>query len=216
MTGWDNEEEEIRRRLEALIREKPGFSLASLSEAIGKNRAYLQQYLRRGQPRRLHHRDRATLASLLDVHPSELGIAPEPHPGFAESVQDGILFVPLQEGDSGRREPHKAYPFLKSHIESLGVTPERLIVCRVDGDAMMPTLADGDLALVDRSFVRGQREGLYLIVAGGMRMVRRISANPLTGRLRISCDNPLVDDRCECTADQLSIVGRIVWAGRKI
>jgi lambda repressor-like predicted transcriptional regulator len=49
-----------------------GGNLAELSRAIGKNHAYLQQYLERGIPRVLSEDVREKLAVLLDLNPDQL------------------------------------------------------------------------------------------------------------------------------------------------
>jgi len=57
----------IRAKLDAL-----GLSMKEASEAIGKNHAYLQQFLERGVPGRLPEEPRERLASLLGVQPRAL------------------------------------------------------------------------------------------------------------------------------------------------
>jgi hypothetical protein len=48
-------------------------SLASLSRMLGRNAAYLQQYVERGTPRRLSEDDRLKLAKHFRVDERELG-----------------------------------------------------------------------------------------------------------------------------------------------
>ena len=48
-------------------------SLASLSRMIGRNPAYLQQFISRGTPRRLDEDDRLVLAKFFDIDERELG-----------------------------------------------------------------------------------------------------------------------------------------------
>ena len=60
-----------RARLETILREN-GLRLAGASAAIGRNRAYLQQYLRRGTPEVLSFQDTETLGRMLACDPSEL------------------------------------------------------------------------------------------------------------------------------------------------
>lgn len=50
-----------------------GHSLASLSTRIGRNVAYLQQFVRRGTPRRLPEDERLALAMILQVDERLLG-----------------------------------------------------------------------------------------------------------------------------------------------
>ena len=53
-----------------------GVSLSQLSKLIGRNSSYLQQFVRKGSPRRLAETDRRTLARFFGVNESDLG-APE-------------------------------------------------------------------------------------------------------------------------------------------
>jgi hypothetical protein len=62
----------IRGRLRQLAKAR-GESLASLSCLIGRNPAYLQQFVTRGSPRRLDEDDRRRLAIRLQVDERELG-----------------------------------------------------------------------------------------------------------------------------------------------
>jgi hypothetical protein len=50
-----------------------GESLAGLSRLLGRNDAYIQQYLRKGTPRRLPERERRTLARYFSVPDAALG-----------------------------------------------------------------------------------------------------------------------------------------------
>lgn len=50
-----------------------GLSLATLSAKIGRNAAYLQQYIARGTPRRLPEEERLHLAMALEIDERELG-----------------------------------------------------------------------------------------------------------------------------------------------
>lgn len=61
-----------RADLSALASDR-GISLAELSRRLGRNLAYLQQYVHRGSPQRLEEGDRYCLARLLGVDEAELG-----------------------------------------------------------------------------------------------------------------------------------------------
>jgi len=50
-----------------------GHSLAELSAVLGRNSAYVHQYVDRGSPRVLHEDDRLKLAQLLSIDERELG-----------------------------------------------------------------------------------------------------------------------------------------------
>ena len=70
-TTKSNSTEEVRKRIARLIREK-GYNYARASLAIGKNIAYLQQFIKNGSPRRLGEVERKRLAVLLQVDEQEL------------------------------------------------------------------------------------------------------------------------------------------------
>lgn len=63
--------EEIRKKIARLIVEK-GLNYAQVSLAIGKNVAYMQQFIKNGSPRRLGEIERHKLAQILRVDEQEL------------------------------------------------------------------------------------------------------------------------------------------------
>ena len=69
-----------RARLPELARAQ-GRSLASLSTIIGRNTAYLNQFVLRGTPRRLPKDERRHLAIVLNVDERELGARDPWSPG---------------------------------------------------------------------------------------------------------------------------------------
>src|SRR4051812_9230621 len=61
-----------RQRLVALVDANPPHTLQSLSLALGRNHAYLHQFVVTGSPRELRERDRRTLAEILRCDEAEL------------------------------------------------------------------------------------------------------------------------------------------------
>ena len=73
-----------RDDIRTLIEERAwmrGETLASLSQMIGRNDAYLQQFVRRGTPKRLPEDARLMLAYYLDVDERQLGARDPWRPG---------------------------------------------------------------------------------------------------------------------------------------
>ena len=66
----------VRRRLIALVAERK-VSLAAVSRAIGRNHSYLQQFVKRGTPRRLPEEARHALANFLDADERSLRLPNE-------------------------------------------------------------------------------------------------------------------------------------------
>ena len=63
--------EDIRKKIAKLITER-NLNYAQVSLAIGKNIAYIQQYIKNGSPRRLGEVERHKLAQILRVEEQEL------------------------------------------------------------------------------------------------------------------------------------------------
>jgi transcriptional regulator with XRE-family HTH domain len=61
----------VRRRIQALVN-RDGLTLAHVSRAIGRNHAYLQQFMRRGTPKTLPEDVRHALADFFDVDEADL------------------------------------------------------------------------------------------------------------------------------------------------
>ena len=66
-------EPEAQRAALAAAMEEQGRTLTELSRVIGRNPAYLQQYLRRGTPRVLAEEDRGLLARYMGLPEAVLG-----------------------------------------------------------------------------------------------------------------------------------------------
>src|SRR5215210_5568486 len=80
-------ENDPRAQLERLIRER-GEDYAGLSRLIGRNPAYVQQYIKRGTPKRLAEEDRRLLARYFGVEEALLG-----GPGPAARDESGLVSV---------------------------------------------------------------------------------------------------------------------------
>ena len=61
-----------RQALDVLIRQR-GEDYSSLSRLLGRNAAYIQQFIKRGTPKKLSEDDRRTLARYFGVDERELG-----------------------------------------------------------------------------------------------------------------------------------------------
>ena len=82
---------------------------------------------------------------------------------------------------------------------------------------MLPSLSDGDDILVDASDGVGRvRDGIYVLRLEGALVVKRISLNPVAGRVTVQSDNPAYPSWPDCDPARVDVVGRVVWVGRRV
>lgn len=207
-----------RTVLAALIAAR-GEDYAGLSRLIGRNAAYIQQYIKRGTPRRLAEADRRRLAQYFGVEERELG-GPEPLLSAGALVRVPRLDVGASAGDGAVAEGERALgsiAFEPGWLRRLGVGAADLSLIRVEGDSMAPTLADGDEILVDRADAAARlRDGIYVLRIEGALVVKRVAVNPAGGRLSVRSDNPAYPSWPDCDPAAVDLVGRVVWVGRRL
>lgn len=103
--------------------------------------------------------------------------------------------------------------------DTLQASPADLYLINVQGESMTPTLHPGDVILVDRRAGDNiTTDGIYVIRMDDTLLVKRIQRLP--GKtLRISSDNPSYqpfDLKLDDAGDELTIIGRVVWSGRRM
>jgi hypothetical protein len=220
-----------RAALAALIEERRE-DYAGLSRMLGRNPAYIQQYVKRGSPRRLAEEDRRALALYFRVPEAALGGPAEaPRAIPADSPRDllrdaAIVAVPRralgasagpgsleEEGAALRGAVH----FAPGALRELGIgDPSGLSVIRVAGDSMLPLLADGDDILVDTNDGADRlRDGVYVLRNEEALMVKRLVLRP-EGGLAILSDNPAHQSWPDADRSRIRIVGRVLWAGGRV
>lgn len=213
-----------RQRLVALAAER-GVSLSALSGLLGRNAAYLQQFVRKGSPRKLEENDRRTLAEFFGVDEAELGA---PARETVQVVGAGALPKAADWADIPRLPlgasagpgtmaldpaPVDRLRFSGRWLRQQGLEPAMLSVIEVEGDSMEPTLRDGDEILVDRA-PRALRSGLHVIRLDDVLLVKRLEPGP-SGTLQVISDNPAYP-RMERARADVAVLGRVVWKGGRI
>ena len=210
-----------RQVLERLCAER-GENFASLSRLIGRNDAYIQQYLRKGTPRQLKERERRTLARYFQIPESMLGGLPDDHDAeFGELVPVVRMAVRASAGPGAIPHQESMRPYFAFEprwLKSLTESPAaKLSVIRVEGDSMAPTLSAGDDILVDLGDGPDRlRDGIYVLRVDGALLVKRLALHPVGRRVTVQSDNPAYGDWPDCGLDEIDCIGRVIWAGRKI
>lgn len=215
------EEADTRAMLARLI-EDQGADYASLSRLIGRNPAYIQQYIKRGTPRRLAEQDRRLLARYFAVPEESLGGPPS----GAAAGETPLVRVPrLDVGASAgpgaldpdeRERGHIAFdPAWLRRIAA--ADPALLSLIRVEGDSMVPALSDGDEILVDRGDAAERlRDGIYVLRIEDALVVKRVARNPAGATISVRSDNEAYPSWPDLDPARVGIVGRVVWIGRRV
>lgn len=210
--------EGARAELARLVTTNP-VSFAALSKMLGRNAAYLHQYIKRGTPQHLEQRDRKLLANFFGIDEARLG------PPSNETTSARLVSVPKLDvrpsagpgSAAGNEDVLTSYDFDRRFLRDMGQTdPARLSIVRVRGDSMVPTLADGDDILVSATEGEALPDGIYVIERDDALIVKRLSRNPSSGLFTISSDNPAHPSWNECRLDSMRIIGRVAWIMRKV
>lgn len=98
----------------------------------------------------------------------------------------------------------------------LGASAQNLALIRVKGDSMETTLSDGDVLLVDTTDRRFEASAIYVLQLEGSLLVKRIQRK-VDGTVVIKSDNKAYEPETVRgdMVDQLHVVGRVVWYGRR-
>ncbi|WP_031342402.1 LexA family transcriptional regulator [Novosphingobium lindaniclasticum] len=215
------ENAQVRHRLLELAEER-GASLSSLSRMIGKNPSYLQQFIRKGSPRKLEETDRGRLARFFGVSESEFGAvkensyAADRNSYDADWVDVPRLAIGASAGPGALPDGEDVFGtirFSPRWLRSMGLRPEMLSAIVVSGDSMEPVLRDGDEILVDRDW-RPLRDGIHVVRLDNTVLVKRLEAGR-AGRIALLSDNPVYRP-IECGLDEIEVIGRVVWKGGRI
>lgn len=205
--------EDPRQRLIALAGARR-VSLSALSRMIGKNESYLQQFVRKGSPRKLEEGDRAMLARFFGVPEAELG-APQEKSG-ADWVDIPRLPLRASAGPgaiAGRKGAIGSFRFSPLWLRDQGLQAECLSAIAVSGDSMEPVLRHGDEILVDHAH-KEIRDGIYVVRLDGVLLVKRLDTRR-PDRIILRSDNQAYPP-IECAPAEVDVVGRVVWKSGRL
>ncbi|MBM7048461.1 S24 family peptidase [Rhizobium lusitanum] len=222
--------DKIRRLIASKIDERR-LTYKVVSLEMGRNHAYLQQYIERGIPRELKEADRARLSEILDIPEEELGGMNRPPAEPSAPISDLIPEIDVVAGMGGgglaalEISNHNGITFAKEvvrdhwklpewKLNSMGVHVPHVAAFPCKGDSMSPTINDGDVVFVDTRHRIPSPPGVYALADefGGV-VVKRLDVTSRPGAdiitIRISSDNPRHITR-ELTLDEIQIVGRYI------
>lgn len=222
--------DQVRRTILKRLKER-NLDMKAVSLEIGKNHAYLQQFIERGVPAKLKEDVRSRLSEVLDISEQELG-APtqsiQPEDGVFKDRIDQIdaraglggggLSITENTTSNGitfHREVVEDYWRLPAAMMArLNAQPNHIKAFPSQGDSMLPTIVDGDVVFADTRHRVPSPPGIYIladqfggVIVKRLEVVSRPNEDPV--RLRISSDNPKHLPQ-ELTLDEVQIIGRFV------
>ena len=140
------------------------------------------------------------------------------------ALEHGIAFVEevdLALGMGGgafadMAESKGMVPFKSDWLRGIHTGPaESLRVVRGAGDSMQPTILDGDTVLIDtaqRSVFDQDR--IWAVFWGDLGMIKRVRRMP-SGNYLLMSDNQTIRP-IEAADDEMHVLGRVIWIGRRI
>lgn len=147
-------------------------------------------------------------------------------PAVVATKRGELAYIPLYDiraaaGGGALIEAEEVKDFLafKQHWirDVLRVNPNDLRLIYVDGDSMEPTLHHGDIILVNIGNHSVVRDGVYVVRIGMAVMVKRLQILP-GDKLKVKSDNSEVYESFMIdlakVGEDVTIIGRVVWAGR--
>jgi phage repressor protein C with HTH and peptisase S24 domain len=208
-------EEGFRRRLQLIMRQFG--SVADLARAVGvTDNAIYKWAAGRGQPSvgSLVHLAKAAGVS---VEWLATGSTPSGGSEMIERKDDRRFVASGNEGDKalvggiGRSQVVEYIRFDSAWLSRRfdQVEPSRLMLIEVKGDAMAPTVDEGDLCLIEPHQGRFRHDGLYALGDPEEISIKRLQREP-GGMLMIRSDNPAYAP-IRVAEDQAGIIGRVLW-----
>jgi phage repressor protein C with HTH and peptisase S24 domain len=94
------------------------------------------------------------------------------------------------------------------------VEPGELVLETATGESMTPTIRDGNTLLIDTTDRTFRNYGIYVLEINGQRLVKRVQRKH-DGSLVLISDNTAYqpDTVDKAAADDVTVVGRVVWSG---
>jgi phage repressor protein C with HTH and peptisase S24 domain len=208
-----------RESLHRLCLER-GEDFAGLSRMLGRNAAYIQQFISRGVPKKLREEDRRKLARYFSVSESIFGGPPDA-PGADRLISVNRYPVAASAGPGAIPDREVGQPYFAFDERWLkrltGTAASQLSIVRVQGDSMAPTLNEGDDILIDTGDCGERlRDGIYVLRVDDSLVVKRLALNPKGRRVTVQSDNPAYPDWPDCSLSDIHCIGRVIWSGRKV
>jgi len=137
-------------------------------------------------------------------HPDEYAYIPR----MNASLSAGGGEVVLSEGD------REQCAFRRDWLSRVATSVKNCVLLDVKGDSMDPTLDDGDMCMVDRGRTKMRDGSIFAIATDNLLLAKRLQ---MVGRnIRIISDNKAIYESYTLPADQVRIIGQVIWHCRQL
>ena len=225
----------IREKIRRALHDRD-ITMREASIAIGRNPAYLHQFLQRGSPRVLSAHGSRALAAILECDADELRRPDVPRrrpatrkarPHAAMGPRAPLAAIPemavdAAAGGGALNEDHateKARWYIPEAMirHEADAAPESVRILRARGDSMEPVVNDGDRLIVDTERRNPTTGEMAVLWDGNGLVVKRVEtlhdAEPPA--IRLLSANPAYRPYT-CLADETHIVGTVLWTIRRV
>ncbi|WP_085899529.1 XRE family transcriptional regulator [Kiloniella majae] len=139
--------------------------------------------------------------------------------GMGGGGEAGVSYSDDGQGGVAIADDVKGNWFLPTDYlrSELSVSPVAARIIEVQGDSMTPTLVSGDRVMIDTNDQRPTPPGIFALWDGFGVVVKRLELIPNSDPplLRISSDNTNHNEY-QRTIEEVNIIGRVVWYGRRM
>lgn len=190
-----------------------------ISKRIGVANTTLNRFAKGNATSRLH---RDTIAKLKAAYPDFPGFEVEADLPAAYSDPEYMAvdvlpsFAGMGGGGNGEGEHGQALVPRRLIEDELRAKPSDLLLIEARGESMMPDFLHGDQILIDRRDTNPVQPGSFALWDGDayvIKLVERVPHKPGTFRI-FSANNRF--SSYEVDAEQVRIMGRPVWFGRRL
>lgn len=215
---------EIRKELVGFL-ERTGMSLAEFSRRSGVNYDSLNKLKSRStastsaeNAAKIRAAIKEALVETMDDYAPQRVDLHESAPPDADLV--AVYDVQASAGygaliDTEVQTHSLAFP--PSYLNKLtSSSPANLSIISVKGDSMEPTLLDDDIVLLDQTKQHLGYDGLFVLRFNDTLHVKRVGLSPRKGFVRIISDNKDLYDASEMPLEEVDVVGKVLWYGRKV
>ncbi len=201
--------------VKAIAKSPHQLTLKDLSLALGRNHAYLQQYLERRSPVRLPEDVRYQLAKMLDIpHQSLMPAKLKKHiPQVSAQIDSqGVIDIPVIDHPANAHVPPQNWSITYAIIaKNLRGKPDHLGLVVSGDDGLRPVMASQDYVIIDTADLTPTKAGIFAIDMADhirFRFLEQPDANEDEVFVRYSS---LSDGGFTQPASSLKIMGRAIW-----